>query len=58
LTSERLFGGKFFFNWAMFSMPGHVVLLRSLQHIVNLIKLEFRGDSAIKMGPTDNRGGA
>lgn len=56
LTSERLFGGKFFFNWAMFSMPGHVVLLRSLQHIVELIKLEFRGESAIKMGPADNRG--
>lgn len=55
-NSERLFDGKFFFNWAMFSMPGHVVLYRSLQHIVQLIKLEFLGQSAIKMSPSDHRG--
>jgi len=55
-NAAKLFDNKFFFNWAMFSMPGHVILQRSLQHIVDLIKLEFLGDSAIKMAQSDHRG--
>jgi hypothetical protein len=46
-----LFGGKFFFNWAMFSSPKHAILTGTLRHIVELVKREYLGESAIKMGP-------
>lgn len=55
-NAEVLFGGKWFFNWAMFSMPGHPILLRTLQHIVAIIQSEYQGDSAVKMGNSDHRG--
>eukprot|EP01038_Epipyxis_sp_PR26KG_P016369 gene16369-22314_t len=56
LNNKRLFGGKFFFNWALFSMPGQKFIYRVLEHIVHLLKLEYLNKSAIKMAPNDHRG--
>lgn len=55
-NQKKLFGGKFFFNWALFSNPGNILLYRVMKHIVALIKYEYFGLSAIKMGPRDHRG--
>ena len=55
-NSRLIFNGKFFFNWAMFSAPGHPVIRRTMEHIVNLIKAEYLGESLIKMSPHDHRG--
>ncbi len=55
--SQRIiFDNRFFFNWAMFSMPGNDILLRILTHIVKLIKFEYLGKSLIKLSPSDHRG--
>jgi hypothetical protein len=37
---QDLLGGKFFFNWAIFSAPRHVIVHRVFQHIVRLIRAE------------------
>ena len=55
-SAQRLFDGKFFFNWAMLSAPGHPWLLKILTHIVTLLKHEFLYDSLIKMSSSDHRG--
>ena len=52
----NLFENKFFFNWALFSMPGNPLLLRIMEHIVVLLKHEYLGDSKIKLSPVDHRG--
>lgn len=53
---QDLIGGKFLFNWALFSAPHHPVLVRTLEHIVQLLKLEYLGVSAVKMHVSDHRG--
>lgn len=55
-NSGTLLGGKFFFNWAIFSSPRHPILKRIMIHIVTLIKAEYFGNSLIKMHHTDHRG--
>lgn len=56
LNHQRLFDNRFFFNWALFSMPGHPLVLRIMEHVAALIRREFLGDSAITMAPSDHRG--
>ncbi len=53
---ESLFNNKWFFNWAMFSAPGHPVLRRVMKHIVTLIRAEYTTFSLIKMLNDDHRG--
>jgi hypothetical protein len=55
-SHQLIFENRFFFNWAMFSMPGNDLLIRILQHIVKLIKFEYLGKSLIKLSPSDHRG--
>lgn len=55
-NSARLFDGKFFYNWAMFSAPGHPWLKLILEHIVTLVRHEYLFDSLIKMKASDHRG--
>lgn len=56
-ANERiLFDNRFFFNWALFAMPGNPLLYRIMTHIVNLIKNEYLGNSLIKLSPSDHRG--
>jgi len=54
--SKPLFEGRFFFNWALFSMPGSPLLARIMTHIVSLLRGEYAGDSKIKLSPLDHRG--
>jgi hypothetical protein len=53
---QRIFDNRYFFNWALFSMPGNPLLYRIIQHVVHLIRLEYLGRSAIKMSINDARG--
>mmetsp|Transcript_9840 Transcript_9840/g.16217 ORF Transcript_9840/g.16217 Transcript_9840/m.16217 type:complete len:419 (-) Transcript_9840:137-1393(-) len=53
---QPLFDDKFFFNWALFSMPGHPLLVRIMQHVVALLKTEYLNDSKVKLSPMDHRG--
>lgn len=53
---EEFFENRYFFNWALFSMPGNPLVLRIMQHIVALIKHEYMHDSKIKMSPQDHPG--
>lgn len=55
-NNQIYFDNKFFFNWALFSMPGNPLLLRIMEHIVLLLKYEYMNDSKIKMSPIDHRG--
>lgn len=55
-NSKPLFDNKFFFNWALFASPGNPLLLRIMEHIVQLLKHEYLGDSKIKLSPSDHRG--
>lgn len=55
-NNERLFGGKFFLNWILFSAPGSPIILRTFEHIVQLIKAEYLCTSLIKMSKSDHRG--
>eukprot|EP01031_Cornospumella_fuschlensis_P030700 gene30700-37096_t len=50
------FNNKYFFNWALFIMPGHPILLRIMEHVVRLIKFEYVGQSKIKLSPSEHRG--
>ena len=52
-----MFNNKWFFNWVMFSAPGHPVLKRILEHIVTLIRAEYSSVfSLIKMSSSDHKG--
>lgn len=42
-NKERIFDNKYFFNWALFSMPGNILLERVITHIVHLLKGEYLG---------------
>lgn len=46
-NNEIYFDNKFFFNWALFAMPGNPLLVRILQHVVDLIKFEYLGKSCV-----------
>lgn len=52
----RIFDNKFFYNWAMFSAPGHPWLKIIMEHIVTLIRHEYTYNSLIKMKASDHRG--
>eukprot|EP01039_Chlorochromonas_danica_P001749 gene1749-1910_t len=52
-NSVTIFDNRYFFNWALFSMPGHPLLKHILEHVVELIKHEYFRDSRIKMAPRD-----
>jgi hypothetical protein len=52
----ELFDNRFFLNWIIFSSPGNPLLLRIMQHIVNLIRYEHLSLTMIKLAPTDHRG--
>lgn len=56
LNQQHLFDNRFFFNWALFSMPGNPLLYRIMQHVTALIRREYLGDSAITMTASDHRG--
>lgn len=51
-----VFDNRFFFNWALFAMPGNPLLPRVLQHIVKLVQHEYLSRSLIKLSPSDHRG--
>lgn len=53
---QSLLGGKFFFNWLMFSAPRHPIITRIFEYIVPLIRSEYLGQGLIKMRPGDHRG--
>lgn len=54
-SNRTLFNDKFFFNWAFFSSPQHILIRKSLEFTVDLIKREYDGNSAIKMYTPDRR---
>lgn len=56
LNRLTLFDNRFFFNWALFAMPGHALLERIIERVTQLIRREYLGDSAIVLAPTDHRG--
>lgn len=56
LNTQVMFDNRFFFNWALFSMPGHPLLLRIMEHVTHLIRREYLGNSAITMSASDHRG--
>ena len=54
---QSLFHNKWFFNWVMFSAPGHPVIKRIMEHIVTLIRAEYSElFSLIKMSAGDHKG--
>ena len=53
---KQLFNGKWLHNWAIFSAPGHPLLRRVLERIVQLVLAEYSLLSLIKMTPTDHKG--
>jgi hypothetical protein len=55
-SQRLLFDNRFFFNWALFAMPGNPLVHRILQHVVKLIKFEYLTKSLIKLSPQDHRG--
>lgn len=56
LNQLEFFDNRFFFNWAMFVQPRHPLLLRIIEHVVQLIRFEYVGRTMIKMSPADARG--
>lgn len=41
-TSFRaFFGGRYLLNWALFSAPGHPLLLQVLEQLVDVVRREF-----------------
>ena len=54
-NNQTLFNNKFFVNWAFFSSPQHIILKKSLETTVELIKREYNGNSGIKMYTMDRR---
>jgi hypothetical protein len=56
LNQQEFFNNRYFFNWALFSMPGNPLVYRILEHVIALIKYEYLGESKIKMSPQDHRG--
>lgn len=55
-NSQEFFDNKYWFNWALFSMPGNILLQRIMEHIVTLLKAEYLNESLVKLAPTDHRG--
>jgi hypothetical protein len=56
VNSRKLFGFRYFFNWAMFAAPRHIVIKKSLEYSVQLIKREYFGNSGIKIFLNDHLG--
>ena len=54
--STKIFDNKVFFNWCMFSVPRHELILKSLEYAVELIKHEYLLTSQIKLEATDHKG--
>ena len=54
-NNQTLFNNKFFVNWAFFSSPQHIIVKKSLETTVELIKREYNGNSGIKMYTMDRR---
>eukprot|EP01034_Spumella_vulgaris_P042194 gene42194-52314_t len=55
-TMKEYFDNKYWFNWALFSMPGNILILRIMEHIVELLKAEYLNESLVKLAPNDHRG--
>jgi Glycosyltransferase sugar-binding region containing DXD motif len=55
-VNKTLFDNKFFVNWAIFASPRHPILVRTMEHAVDLIRREYFGESAIKLHVNDHRG--
>jgi hypothetical protein len=47
---------RYFFNWAMFAAPRHIVIKKSLEYSIQLIKREYFGNSGVKIYLNDHLG--
>ena len=56
LNNEIYFNNKYFLNWLMFSEPFHIIIERTIIHVIELIKAEYLCESLIKMSKKDHRG--
>jgi hypothetical protein len=56
VNSRKLFGFRYFFNWAMFAAPRHIIIKKSLEYSVQLIEREYFGNSGIKIFLNDHLG--
>lgn len=55
-NNQIFFNNRFFFNWALFSMPGNPFIFRVMKYIVDLLRQEYFSDSMVKLSPMDHRG--